>query len=61
MPVHLASQSISRRGFFASLLAASGAATGILGRLEKSLGAQEWLGAGSEAWALFSDTHIAAD
>jgi 3',5'-cyclic AMP phosphodiesterase CpdA len=61
MPVHLASQSISRRGFFASLLAASGAAAGILSRLEKSLGVQELLGGGSEAWALFSDTHIAAD
>jgi len=60
MPVHLAPQSIPRRRFFASLLAASGAA-GILGRFEESLGAQELLADGSEAWALFSDTHIAAD
>jgi 3',5'-cyclic AMP phosphodiesterase CpdA len=61
MPIHLDSAPVSRRRFVSSLLAASGVAGGLFGRFASLAAAQEAGADASEAWALFSDTHIAAD
>ena len=62
MPVHITPSSISRRRFVSSLLTvASGALAVAAAKTVPSLHAVEPGDEGREAWALLSDTHIAAD
>ena len=61
MPIHLDSAPVSRRRFVSSLLAMSGAAGGLFGRFGALSAASDSGQDAAEAWALFSDTHIASD
>lgn len=62
MPVHITPSTFSRRRFVSSLLtAASGALATAAARTVPSLHAFDAGDKGREAWALLSDTHIAAD
>ena len=61
MPLHIVPPDFSRRRFISSLLtAASAAGVGLFDDVRR-LNAQESLEDDVEAWALLSDTHIAAD
>ena len=61
MPLHIVPPDVSRRRFISSLItAASAAGVGFFDDV-KRLHAQESLEDDAEAWALLSDTHIAAD